>query len=154
MERCLTWFPDGTWRCAGDAMRARRLHTLYRCSLVNPEHKASRGHPCNLSQGGRSPSAIALLVGATRLLQARSILDTGRSVVRNFSGQMSRERGLRTYVVAFPVYPRIPLVRECSRARRPATGWPPPVHWHNVENGFISTRCSISSLEIELSVQF
>ena len=52
-----------------------------------------------------------MLVGATRRLQAQSVLDTGRSVVRNFSGQMSRPGGLglRTYAVAFPLYPRIPL---------------------------------------------
>jgi hypothetical protein len=36
---------------------------------------------------------MAVLVGATRRLQAQSVLDTGRSVVRNFSGQMSRPGG-------------------------------------------------------------
>ena len=41
--------------------------------------------------------------------------------------------GLRACAVAFPVYPRIPVVRVChGMARRAATGIPPPAHRHSV----------------------
>jgi hypothetical protein len=66
-----------------------------------------------------------------RRFQARSVLDTGRSVARYFSGQMSRPGGawpssLRGGLPGISPHPRSPGVPAMGIARRAATGLPPP----------------------------
>ena len=67
---------------------------------------------------------------ATRFIQnCRRFQPNLSSTPADRSFATSRDRcrvpaglGLRTSAVAFPVYPRIPVVRKCSPARRAATG--------------------------------
>ena len=77
--------------------------------------------PGEASQGGRLSYAIVCSSEPPRRFQARSVLDTGRSVARYFSGQMSRPGG------AWPSSLRGGLPGISPHPRSPGVPWV----WHD-----------------------